>query len=281
MKTRCISIAVIFGLLAVINLRSVENKLDHDTSIPVDGSQEIDDPKAFDPSGIYFHAWTGSSAGTEWALIHKTDGNNYRLTDWVGNGFTFELQPDASFKVLDDGNKGKGQGVFSKDGNASFDWQNWGMSFQSRIWRAHIITSEHIQLPPVKVNEGKQLTGKWEGMRYQVSPTTGKVLGKGKKCAALVSIDNGKMRFDWNDGSFDQGIVSGRQCATFIVFANAPSTSNYATPRECETSRDVDLFGSATWNDENNIEFNVLTQTRSKVGDQKQFQIRYSLNKRN
>jgi len=231
-------------------------------------------PSALDPRGLFFHAWSGSSAGTEWALVHRAADGAFRLTDVFGNGFRFRVTPDGVLTVHDEGQGGSGGGRFLDADEARFDWRNWGMAFSSRIWRAPHSDVDFPILSAPPVDADARLAGEWDARLERVSPTTGATLGV-EHGRVRVSVDGPRLRFDWPDGGFDQGLCFAADAAQFRVLASA-SSGPYATPAGCATSRAEDVLGRAALRD-GVLVVDLYLQTRAKVGAQIQSQFRAEL----
>jgi hypothetical protein len=235
-----------------------------------------DPPAAAEPSGIYFHAWTGSSAGTEWALVHPVDGDGHRLTDVLGNGFRFCVAPDGELSVHDEGQggSGSGSGSFLGPDEARFDWRSWGMHFSSRMWRAAGTDAAFPVLLGPPIPGDPELEGPWKATVEEISPTTGRAL-RSRSATARLTVDGCVLRIDWPDGSFDQGLFVAADRLAFRVLTKAPP-GRYATPTGCSTSRDRDLIGQGRIEDDS-ITIDLFLQTRAPVGGQIQSQLRCTL----
>jgi len=229
-----------------------------------------------DPSGIWFHSWTGSTAGTEWALVHEVGDGRYRLSDVLGNGISFDLDPDGALRMVDEGQEGSGRGTQTSENRASFDWRNWGMAFSSTMQRApHTDASFPIFLESL-VSGDAGLTGSWNAIEQQLSPTTGAVLSE-QSLTVEVRVSDATIRFTRPDGGFDQGVFEAPDEVLLRVREPAPSRPEYGSLPGSETSRDMDVLGRATLEDGARIELMLFLQTRAKVSDQIQYQLRYVL----
>lgn len=233
-------------------------------------------PEPLDPCGLFFHAWTGSTAGTEWVLVHEEAEGVYRLTDWIGNGIRFQLANGREIQVLDDGQGAAGSGSFADADRGALDWTNWGMSFQSRFWRAPRTHAEFQAVSSSAVECDPDIEGDWAVVAKEISPATGRVLRQWEQSARIVLRDHA-VRLEWGEGAFDQGLFVDATHFAIQVWCNGPTRGRYSTPAECSTSRKQDLMGRATVDSSNHITLDLFTQSTAEVGAQIQRQYRYIL----
>ncbi|MHC4946905.1 MAG: hypothetical protein ACYTG1_01390 [Planctomycetota bacterium] len=231
-------------------------------------------PPPLDVRGVFLHAWTGTTAGTEWVLSVPAGPGRYRFAGVLGTGATFSLAADGAWRAVGTGETGRGR-LLDAD-HLLFDWSARGQRFSSMARRAPHTTPDF----PLAVESPDRgdiaLEGSWSCTMSQISPTTGEVLAQ-RGDQATVTVRGSIFRIAFPDGRFDQGVFETPEQVVFRVCEPPPRDPGFHTVEGCATSRNEDLFGEARIVDPNRIEVLLFRQTRAPVSEQVQFQERYVL----
>ena len=224
--------------------------------------------------GVFFHGWTGSSAGSEWLLCFEVDDNRMRCADVLGNGFEFRLGNDGAMDVVAEAPCQGGTGQFT-GGLMELDWRCWGMVFSSRARRAPMTDEAFPVVLRSRARGDKTLSGRWDVVVQQVSPVTGAVLNEAPDEARL-SVDDDLLSIELRDGTSFRGVFETSEKIAFRVREGRVTDARFETFEGSATSLDQDVMGVAWVRSASTIELNLLLQTRAKVGDQIQYQYRYA-----
>lgn len=231
--------------------------------------------RATDPSGVYFHAWTGSTAGTEWLLCFPVGESRYRCANTLGNGFGFLLENDGTIRVHEDPPCQGGAGVALPD-RLELDWRCSDLYFSSVAVRAPFTTSDFPVIPGPAAPGDTALSGDWSSSSAQLSPVTGETL-RSREEMARIQVRGDTMRVSFPDGTWFQGVFQGENRVVFRVRVPGARDPRFETVRGSASSYAEDILGVARIVDLREIELVVLRQSRAPVGDQVQHLYRYLL----
>lgn len=232
-----------------------------------------------DPRGVFFHAWTGSTAGTEWALLLPADGERrYAFADTRSKGVIVTIDLDGRWTVEASEHDSAGGGIFVDKDRALIDWRAWGMRFNGTLQRA-AFTSPDFPLVLESPEAGNPLlAGAWQSRSQQIGPLSGAVIEEREE-TVTVRVEGETLRLTDAAGRFYQGVFETPSLVGFRVIDNPPRSPLFRTFPGSATNREQDLLGMARILDINLMEVNLLLQTRYPVSDAVQTQLRFVLSR--
>ncbi len=229
-----------------------------------------------DPSGVWFHAWSGSTAGTGWVLALAEEPGALYLADVRGEGVRVAIDGQGVITsrepVPGDGADGR---LVSPD-HAVLDWRKHGLTFSSMLMRVPFVPPDFPLALESPCAGDETLAGAWRGVVTDLSPTTGEVLGR-IEVEVRLSVGGDTLLLTRPDGSWDRGLFETPTRVVFRVCDAIPADERFRTVTGAGTSRGVDVVGEARVLGRNLLEVLLLLQTRDEVGDQRQHALRYEL----
>lgn len=220
------------------------------------------------PEGLYFHAFSGSVAGTEWSTWGPRPGiNPYEFSDLSSSGtYPGTITPEGAITLA----AGRGSGAFHDQNSATIDLTlGGGLHFHSELRRAPYTDERFPVLFTGAISGDDTITGNWQATVRNVDPATGATLEERDEAVELSSVGS-VVRVTLADGTFFQGIwVAGDQ-ASFRVIEPDARLPRYRTIPGSQTSVDQDLVGELRIVDGSTMAATFVLQTRAPLGSQVQ-----------
>lgn len=229
------------------------------------------------PQGLYFHSFTGSVSGSEWATWAPRPGANaYEFSD-LSSGGTYQatVTPEGAITFA----AGRGSGTFHDENRATMDFTlGGGLVFHSEIVRAPLTDERFPVLFTGAVAGDDSRTGEWHAVIRSVDRITGETLEERSEPVSVASVDS-TVRLTLLDGTFFQGVwVAGDQ-ASFRVIEPSARLTRYRTIPGSETSVDLDMVGEVRITGANSMSAVLAFQTRTPLGAQIQTLTHISLSR--
>lgn len=239
---------------------------------------------AIDPRGLWFHAFTGSTAGAEWSLIQSA-GNEpglYQLSDFGGQGYRFRLGSDGRVEVLGDAEgseagidvsnagSGSGSGRFDGPDQARIDSRFPQMvGYHSLLSRAPGTAADFPMELGQRQAGDATLNGTWSARWRSLSPVSGTILHQEEREIEVV-VETDTLRLQWNDSVWYQGVWAGPALAVFRVHTPGLNGGASLSLQGSELSEGLDMIGVARVVDPQHIQVQLFLQTRDGFGRQRQ-----------
>lgn len=220
--------------------------------------------QSINPQGLYFHAFTGTVSGSEWATWGPLGSpGRYEFSDLRSSGaYAASFAFDNSFAL--DGNIGFGQ--FSDADHAHIDFNfGGGTFFNSDIVRAPYTDDQFPVFFTGAVGGDAGLSGQWFAQIRDVNPATGAsgaVLGTNVD----VTVSGTTVRIDVPGGTFYQGVWLSESQAGFRVIDRVTPNPAYRTFPGSATNVNLNMLGDLRLTGADSMTFAVFFETRSSLG---------------
>ncbi|MBK7405930.1 MAG: hypothetical protein IPJ41_15245 [Phycisphaerales bacterium] len=217
-------------------------------------------------TGLFFHSFTGSVEGSEWATWADRPGEGrYEFSDLSAQGHYAGTIDEGGVILFDNGN---GTGQFLSDDEADIHFTlGGGLTFESHIRRAPYTDAAFPVFLDSSVAGDASLAGAWGAHVLDVDPATGATLDQ-HDATWNVDIVGSTVRLTRPDGEFVQGVWASESQAAFRVISPPPRVQRYRTFVGSETSLDLDTVGELRVLGPEFMTLTACFQTRDPLGEQ-------------
>jgi len=224
--------------------------------------------ETIDPRGLFFHAFTGSAAGSEWATWGALGPpDRYEFSDLRSSGAYQATFAEGGSFTLDGGS---GAGSFSDQDHGVIDFTlGPGTNFHSVLTRAPYTDAGFPVFFTSAVTGDASLAGSWDATVRLVNPATGAI--ESSSAASFgVTVTGTTVRFTNAAGAYYQGVWMGGSRAGFRVIDRVPADAKYRTFPGSATSINQNMLGELRVGGANAMTLTLFFETRRPFPQQTQ-----------
>jgi hypothetical protein len=224
---------------------------------------------AADPSGLYFHTFTGAASGSEWSTMAAlgTPGR-FEFADLPAAGIYPGTLDESGKFTLD---RRLGTGTFGSDGTGSIEFTlGGGVNFHSQLKRAAFTDSRFPVFVTSTRTGDESFRGEWRAVVRSIDPKTGegKVVDSDRHID--IAVVGKTIRLSSASGWYAQGVWIAEDQAAIRVIAANPTNSRYRTFDGCEISESLDCVGDLRVAGKDSLTLALFYQSRDPFGSQVQ-----------